>query len=411
MPRRKPDAFRDFGILPQQLQPPPQCVRSFLSQGRIVGQYIGTGLVAALGLGLATLLALTMPFPLNLLGCAAALMGFGTFVYLATHNDYRWVELDGKTLRAKQLYTGRIIERSLEEIDSLGTMVYQIRREETEIIESMLGRVKGIEVRFRDRRTPLRILRADPAMTNAKELIEAILFRMGQIREVDAEIVEFVGKPLVRHIHWKGETPSAPPTKNLKICLCCIILMALMFGPILGFIGRAEKRLYLLGSVPPRTIALQTLIDNGPADNPHVVLTDFRFGGYIVETRNSGWSRVWIALFPAGKKDRLPGKPSEETKEIKAVLSSNAIPNEAALRQLLRQQRVTGICSDSPGWSGGTLRTQLMESNPGAQLTSAWEITELKELPSADRIRNSFLGSAACYVVAIALAIVVFLKA
>ena len=30
--------------------------------------------------------------------------------------------------------------------------------------------MKGVEIRFRDRRTPLRILRADPAMTNATPL-------------------------------------------------------------------------------------------------------------------------------------------------------------------------------------------------------------------------------------------------
>jgi hypothetical protein len=88
-------SFRDFGILPDNLPPPPEKVRCFLSTGRIVGQYIGTGLVTAVGLGLTVLFALTMPLPLNLLGCAAALTGFGAIVYLATHNDYRWVELEG----------------------------------------------------------------------------------------------------------------------------------------------------------------------------------------------------------------------------------------------------------------------------------------------------------------------------
>ena len=47
------------------------------------------------------LLALTMPMPFSLLGCVAALLAFGTFVYLATHNDYGWVELEGNTLRAQ----------------------------------------------------------------------------------------------------------------------------------------------------------------------------------------------------------------------------------------------------------------------------------------------------------------------
>src|SRR5262245_45216940 len=107
-----PPTFRDFGIIPEDLQPPAEKIRSFLSTGAIVGQVIGTGIVSVLGVGLMVLFALTMPLPLSLLGCAAALTGFGALVYLATHNDYRWVQLEGNTLRAKQLYTGRTIERS-----------------------------------------------------------------------------------------------------------------------------------------------------------------------------------------------------------------------------------------------------------------------------------------------------------
>lgn len=69
--------FRDFGILPADLSPPPETVRCFFSTGRVVGQYIATGIVAMLGLGFVILFALAMPLPMNLLGCAAALAGFG----------------------------------------------------------------------------------------------------------------------------------------------------------------------------------------------------------------------------------------------------------------------------------------------------------------------------------------------
>src|SRR5579871_6427865 len=97
---KQPDTFRDFGILPESLPPPPKSVRAFFSPGRVIGQYIATGIVASLGLGLALLLALLLPFPLDVLGGLAALVGFGIFVHLATHNDYRWIELDGTILRA-----------------------------------------------------------------------------------------------------------------------------------------------------------------------------------------------------------------------------------------------------------------------------------------------------------------------
>jgi hypothetical protein len=407
---QQPDAFRDFGILPQGVKPPPEIVRCFFSRGRIIGQYIGTILASSLGIGLAALLVLTMPFPLNLLGCVAALAGSGAFVYLVTHNDYRWVELDGTTLRAKHLYTGRVIERSVEEIECLSTMVYQVRSIETFIAEGLLGRIRGVEVRFRDRRPPLRIMRADPAMTKARELIEALVFRMGQIREIDAEIVNFAGKPLVRHIRWKGELPSAHPGNTRKMSLLCCLLIALMFGPLLGFVGLGQHCLQLLGSVPPQEITLQDLITKGPGDNPHVALTDFQFGGYVVETdsRSHSWSSVCVALFPTDGSDQLLRERSEPQTEIKAILETSAIGNDAALSQFLQQKRVTGLCSDTPSQSFGTMGTKLTEATPGSRLSSAWWIRELREPPSAAMVRVIFLGSAACHVLVIAIAMVLF---
>src|SRR5205823_1130085 len=106
-----PRTFRDFGILPADFVPPTATIRALFSPGRVIGQYIGTGLAVAVGLGLLVLVALTMPLPMNALAAAAVALGFAVFIYLITHNDYRWVELEGNTLRAKHLYTGRMVER------------------------------------------------------------------------------------------------------------------------------------------------------------------------------------------------------------------------------------------------------------------------------------------------------------
>lgn len=67
----------------------------------------------------------------------------------------------------------------------------------------MVGRVRGIMIRFPDKGTPLQVIRADSAMMNAKELIEAIVFRMSEQGKVDAKVIDFEGKPLIRRIHWK----------------------------------------------------------------------------------------------------------------------------------------------------------------------------------------------------------------
>jgi hypothetical protein len=58
-------------------------------------------------------------------------------------------------------------------------------------------------IRFHDQCTPLQVCRADPAMKNSKELMEAIIYRMSEKGEVDAEVIDLEGNPLIRRIHWK----------------------------------------------------------------------------------------------------------------------------------------------------------------------------------------------------------------
>ena len=209
--KKDPDFFRDYGIIPHGVAPPPYTVRCYLPRGHIVGQYVFTGVMASFGIAIGAVFAFTLPFPANVLASGAALCGFGCLVYLATRNDYAWIELDGDLLRARHLYTQRVIERSIDEIEDLLTLVFQIRTVTIRITESWLGRVRGIEIRFCDKRTPLRVCRADPKMRNAKRLIEAIVYRMSEIGEVDAEMIDFEGKPMIRRIHWKNPGRSNGP--------------------------------------------------------------------------------------------------------------------------------------------------------------------------------------------------------
>lgn len=202
--RDEPDFFRDYGIIPYDMPPPAAgTIRCFLSWGHVIGQYVFSVIMLGFGLGIGILFAFTLPSPLNVLASATAFAGFGFLIYIATRNDYVWVELDEDVLRAKHLYMRWIIERPIEEIEDLLTLVFQIRSLEAEIVEAWLGRVRGIEIRFRDQRTPIRISRTDPAMRNAKELIEAVIYQMARKGPVDAEFIDFQGKPMIRRIYWK----------------------------------------------------------------------------------------------------------------------------------------------------------------------------------------------------------------
>ncbi len=402
---KQESSFRDFGILPVGLRPPADRVRCFLSTGRVVGQWIGTVLVASVGVVLAVVFLIFFPPPLSLLGAAAAVVAFAAFVHLATHNDYRWIELDGTTLRARRLYTGRIIERSIDEIDCLGTMVYQVGGDTTAVIEGLLGRVKGVEVRFRDQRTPLRVLRADPAMTNAAELIEALLYRMRQQRELDTEVVNWVGKQLVRRVWWQGETPGKPPGKVLKLVLALLIFFALAFGGVCGAVWLRVQDQYEGGKLPPHEIDLRTLIEHGPGANRHVTITGYQPGGYVKESEGKLWTQVWVALFPAGARP-------EEFREIKVVVGSRRIPGEAVLRQWLSLGPITGICSAAPRTTWGTaLGPLLSQANDGSTLRAAWSIAEVRELPSAAEVTGTWAGAVGGFAAVLILAALVFLIA
>ena len=197
------ELFRDFGIPPQQGVSPPSRIRAGFSWGRKAGQYLLTVLMAGAGIGLALFCAQTRPFPLNVLGSVASLAGFGYVICVATRYDYAWVELDEDVLRAKHLYTGRVVERSVDEIEDLLTLVFQRQTAATRIADALVGRVRGIGIRFRDQSTPLQISRADPAMSNARELIEAVISRMSEQGEIEAEVIDRDGQPLIRRIHWK----------------------------------------------------------------------------------------------------------------------------------------------------------------------------------------------------------------
>ena len=202
-----PDFFRDFGIIPYGVSPPPGRVRAEFSAFRVFGQYLFTAIIGGFGLAIALLCLFVPPLPWNLLAVLFPLALFGPLVYIATRNDYAWVELDGERLRAKHLYTRRIRERSLGEIDDLLTHVFLVRSPATVLAERWLGRVRGVLVRFRDGKTPFFVSRADPKMTNAKELIEAIVYQMSGYGPIDVEVIEFDGAPLVRRIFY-AETVS-----------------------------------------------------------------------------------------------------------------------------------------------------------------------------------------------------------
>ena len=188
---------------------------------------------------------------------------------------------------------------------------------------------------------------------------------------------------------------------------CCLILVAFMAGTITGYGGLAEQKRLAIGSVPPQELSVRSLIENGPGANRHVTITGFRPGGYASETKSQSkvWSQVWIALFPA---DMLP----EDRREIQVVLSSNSIPGAAPLGHLMQSGRVTGICSDSPRSTWGTvLGPETGEGEQGAAPVVGLEIEEMRQLPDTELVTTLLWCAVGSFVAMILCSLAVFWKA
>lgn len=84
-------------------------------------------------------------------------------------------------------------------------MVFQERTVAIRLTKAWTGRVRGILVRFQDQRTLLTVSRVDPAMTNADELMWAIVDRLTESGTVDMEMKERDGLPLVLRVDRKRE--------------------------------------------------------------------------------------------------------------------------------------------------------------------------------------------------------------
>jgi hypothetical protein len=216
--------FRDFGINPREVQPPPPEVRCSMPAFHAFGQYVATLLMGCLPIVLAGLFTWSQGIPLFVLGLVAG-AGAGIFVgSLGARGTYAWVECRGRTLRARHLYVPSIIERSITDIAELRTILYPTVTPHlsmliaTKIASAWLGPVRGIEVRFRDGKTSMQIMRSDPTMRNAQELIEAIVYQMANTASLGLSVTERNGHPIIESIYWEGDplrNSDASPDENL----------------------------------------------------------------------------------------------------------------------------------------------------------------------------------------------------
>jgi hypothetical protein len=203
------DRYRDHGIHPDEVPPPEGPVRTSLGPWTVAGQGIGTGGCALVGVGGLVLAGLSWLIPPPGVWIALAVgplftLLIGFLIYHVTKNDYLWVDIDGRVVSAKHLYTGRLVVRDVAEVKEVRTLVMPA------VVGAMLGRVKGWLITFKDGRAPLQVIRSDPAMKNACLFVEALLHAMRSAGPVEAEEINLNGSPVVMRVYWAGQGGGRP---------------------------------------------------------------------------------------------------------------------------------------------------------------------------------------------------------
>jgi hypothetical protein len=138
-------------------------------------------------------------------------------------------------------------------------------------------------------------------------------------------------------------------------------------GCILGYFTFREGQLASSASAKPEEISLKALIDRGPAGNAHIILKDFvgfpEESVFEYENNNQNYyTKVWIPVIPKEAAD-APGHAPRGG--VKAIIKSNKVHDDGALRQLSHQPTIQGMVVNRIESLGSDERKELEKSPLG----------------------------------------------
>jgi hypothetical protein len=180
-----------------------------------------------------------------------------------------------------------------------------------------------------------------------------------------------------------------------------ILLAMIVGGGVLVFLGIQEMRLAGASKSEPQSITCAQLIKNGVGDNAHVAMGDFYIPNsafcYEGSKYGSEWKTIWIpavptdgeyfkrlqALHKAGKLGDGPIAPQPH--EIRLIIKSTKVKNEAQLNALDSQETIQGMIVNKIDSLGTKERKILAESYRGVDLDSCLILEHGREPASAGK--------------------------
>jgi hypothetical protein len=161
-----------------------------------------------------------------------------------------------------------------------------------------------------------------------------------------------------------------------------LLLVIIVLGGAMVFAGVQQMRLASGAKPEPQTLSCAKLIESGPGDNAHVVMTHFIMvnSSFVTETGKSGgrWKNVWVPVVPLGgdyekqllamarPDGRLPASMTmPKPREIRMIVNSSKVGTEEELGALAGQDTLQGMVVNKVSSLGSKQKKILADSYPG----------------------------------------------
>lgn len=193
---------------------------------------------------------------------------------------------------------------------------------------------------------------------------------------------------------------------NLKSNIAFGFIIA---GVLLSVLGYRNMKIDSVAKQKPQAMTCAELEENGPADNAHIVLTDFYVCdfSYVVEERNFKWERAFVPVLPKGSGAHLAivramrdqSERVELPSDIRVILKLPDARSEADVEKTGRESALQGTVVNVLHSLDKETKKLLSDSYPGVDFAHVW-ILEVGLSPGAPGMKwLMFVGAGASFLI------------